>query len=149
MEPERPRSWWQRNWKWFVPVGCVTLLVLAVASVAAIFTMVVGAMRSSDAYAQSFARARGDCEVQEALGAPIRAGWWVGGSVEVTGPSGHADLSVPLRGTTGTGTLFVTATKEAGRWTFELLEVEVAGRAERIDLVADDRPTCGEVPTDS
>ncbi len=142
MEPERPRSWWERNWKWFVPVGCATLLLLVAAAVAALFALILGAVRSSDAYAQGLARARGDCEVQRALGAPVAPGWWVGGSVNVTGPSGNADLSIPLRGSTGSGTLYLTATKAAGRWSFAVLEVEVAGRAERIDLRADGRARC-------
>jgi hypothetical protein len=142
MEPERPRSWWERNWKWFVPVGCVALLLLAAAGVAALFALIMGAVRSSDAYALGFARARADCGVQQALGAPVRPGWWVGGSVHVTGPSGDADLSIPLRGETQSGTLYLTATKAAGRWTFELLEVEVEGGTERIDLLAGERPTC-------
>ena len=26
--PEKQTSWWQKNWKWFVPVGCLGLLAV-------------------------------------------------------------------------------------------------------------------------
>lgn len=135
-------SWWQRNWKWVVPVGCATLVVLAAAAVAAVLWLVSIGMRSSGAYAEALERARVDCEVQEALGAPVEPGWFVSGSVHVTGPSGEADLAIPLRGPQGSGKLYSTATKAAGRWSFEILEVETPGREDRIDLLAGERRRC-------
>ncbi|MBP1641683.1 MAG: hypothetical protein H6Q03_352 [Acidobacteria bacterium] len=142
MEPQVQRSWWERNWKWVVPAGCGTVVVLAAIVAGGMVGLLFGAMKKSDAYARGLERARADCEVQRELGAPVEAGFFTGGSIQVTGPSGHAELSIPLSGAAAKGTLYVHATKEAGRWTFELLEVEVAGRAERIDLLPEDRPVC-------
>jgi len=28
LSPKKPTTWWQRNWKWFVPVGCLGLLAI-------------------------------------------------------------------------------------------------------------------------
>jgi hypothetical protein len=137
-------SWWQRNWKWFLPVGCATLAALAVAAAAGLLWLVSLGIRSSGAYEEALARARADCELQAALGAPVEPGWLVSGSVDVTGPSGQADLAIPLAGARGSGTLYLTATKTAGRWAFELLEVEVEGRDARIDLRGEDRRPCEE-----
>ena len=69
------------------------------------------------------------------LGEPVKAGWLVSGNVNVNGPSGEANLSVPLSGPHGKGTLYLTAHKRAGRWEYEVLEVEVEGRQDRIDLL--------------
>ena len=143
MEPQAPqRNWWQRNWKWFVPAGCLTLVILVALFAGGILGLVFGAMKQSDAYARALERARLDCEVQEALGRPVEAGFFTGGSIQVNGPSGSADLSIPLEGPGTEGTLFVVATKEAGQWTFERMEVEVAGREARIDLLPEERPRC-------
>jgi hypothetical protein len=30
-------NWWSRNWKWFVPVGCLSLILLFCAFIAVVF----------------------------------------------------------------------------------------------------------------
>ena len=106
---------------------------ISAAGVAGFVWLFKTAMTSSDAYRLAVERAMSDAEVVEALGEPIEPGWFVSGSVQVTGPTGTADIAVPLRGSRASGTLFVVATKSAGEWTFERLELEVEGR--RIDLI--------------
>ena len=69
------------------------------------------------------------------------SGWFLTGSINVSGGTGQADLAIPLRGSVADGTLYVVAEKRGGRWTFELVEVTVEGRAERIDLLA---PSAGK-----
>jgi len=80
-------------------------------------------------------RAREHPAVVEAIGERIEAGWLVSGNIHVNGPSGEADLSVPLEGPRGSGTLYIGADKIAGEWVFERMEVEVAGKAERVNLL--------------
>ena len=138
MAQEGKPSWWGRNWKWVVPLGCLSLVLLALGLVAAVFWLI----KSSGAYSEAIERARADCEVQTALGAPVLPGWSVSGSVNVSGPSGHAEFATPLRGTHRSGTLYVTATKTAGEWHFELLQVAPAGRTARIDLLPAGRKRC-------
>ena len=138
VEQQPARSWWERNWKWAVPAGCVALVFLAAGTVNAFFSL----MKSSGAYSGALELARSDCEVQARLGMPLRPGWSVSGSVSVAGPSGHAELSIPLRGSQRSGTLYATATKTAGQWHFELLQLAVAGQSSRVDVLAQGRKTC-------
>lgn len=132
--PSRPPGWWQRNWKWFVPTGCVGLLVLFVGVIALIGLGVMSAMKSSDAYKMAVARAKADSRVVAALGKPVREGLFTSGNTNVNGGSGQADLSIPLSGPKDKGTLSAVATKEAGEWTYSTLTVKVAGSGETIDL---------------
>lgn len=134
MTGQTSQSWWGRNWKWFVPVGCLSMLVLFVGSIAAIMTFAFGMMKSSDAYGMAMARALASAEVREVLGEPIEAGFMVSGQVNVSGPKGEANISIPLSGPGGSGTLYVVAEKSAGQWTFEQLVLEVDASGERIDL---------------
>ena len=46
---QRP-GWWSRNWKWFVPLGCLSMIGLVVVFVAAIVVIVFGALKSTDVY---------------------------------------------------------------------------------------------------
>ena len=136
IQPPRP-NWWGRNWKWFVPTGCLGMLVLVAGFIFIIISIVFGAMKSSDAYKTALARAKADPRVVSALGSPITDGFLVGGSTNVSGTSGHADVTVPISGPKGKGTIYFVAEKFAGKWTFSKLMVEVADTGKRIDLIED------------
>ena len=130
-----PPGWWSRNWKWFVPVGCLTLIVLFAAFVGGIIFVATSAMKSSDAYKLAMAKAQSNPLVQQKLGTPIEAGMFVSGSVNVEGTSGKADITIPISGPKGKGSIYVDATKFAGEWKFNRLEVEIDGETDHIDLL--------------
>jgi hypothetical protein len=134
--PQPPStSWWSRNWKWFVPTGCcLTPLVLGGAFVAFLVLVIFGAMKQSDVYKMAVARAKADPRVIAALGSPIKDGWYVSGKTNVNGGSGEADLSIPISGPRGKGTIYAIATKFAGDWTYSKLVVKVESTGETIDL---------------
>jgi hypothetical protein len=134
MPSTQPSSWFGRNWKWLVPLGCFTVVAGAVVFVASIVLFVFGFVRSSDVYKHALERASSHPAVIEALGEPVEPGWYVAGSIAVQGSSGTADISIPIGGPRGKATVFAVAKKSAGRWEYEVLEVEVEGREERIDL---------------
>jgi hypothetical protein len=117
-----------------VPTGCLGLLLLAAGFVFFIVSIVCGAMKSSDAYKTALAKAKADPRVVNALGSPIKDGFFVSGKANVSGSSGHADLTVPISGPKGKGTIYFVASKFAGEWTFSKLIVEVGETGERIDL---------------
>jgi len=130
--PAHP-SWVQSNLKWLVPVFIVGVLAFVAALCAVVFSM----FRGSDAFKNAVARAQANEAVIHELGEPIKVGWLITGSININGPSGSADFSVPLRGATGRGTLYVSATKRAGLWEYSILEVAIEGRTERIKLLGD------------
>jgi hypothetical protein len=128
-------NWWHRNWKWFVPVGCLTTLLVMAAGVAMIISLVFGLMKSSDVYGEALARVRADPSVVAVLGQPIKEGWFAGGNISINGPSGEAALSIPVSGPKGDATIYLEADKAAGRWTFSTLVVELDEGGRRIDVL--------------
>jgi cytochrome oxidase complex assembly protein 1 len=132
-QPQRT-GWWGRNWKWFVPTGCLGMLLLVAGFVFVIIGIVFGAMKSSDAYKTALAKAKTDTRVVNALGSPITDGYFVSGKTNVSGTSGNADMTVPISGPKGKGTIYFVASKFAGQWTFSKLMVEIGSTGERIDL---------------
>src|ERR1700680_4216296 len=133
--PPQRTHWWGRNWKWFVPTGCLGMLLLAASFVVVILSIAFGARKSSDVYKAVLATAKADPRVISALGSPIEAGFFVSGETNVTGSSGHADLTVPISGPNGKGKIYFVASKFAGTWTFSRLVVEVGKTGEKIDLI--------------
>lgn len=129
------KNWWEKNWKWFVPVGCLGTLVIFAGFVFVILSFVFTMMKSSDAYRDAVAEARAYPPVQAAIGTPIEEGFFTTGNINVNGPSGHADLAIPVSGPGGKATIYAVATKSAGQWTFTTLIVEIEATRERIDLL--------------
>jgi Cytochrome oxidase complex assembly protein 1 len=129
-EPKKAPPWV----KW-VALGCLALLAFCALVVAGVAALVFGLMTRSDAYRQALDRVRESPAAVEALGRPIEPGWFVSGSINVTGPSGRASLAIPVSGPRGRGTLYVEADKRAGQWRFKLLQLAPRGGA-RIDLLA-------------
>jgi len=138
-EAERkPKNWFARNWPWAVPLGCFGGL-LCVAGVAgfvfSILFLVFDLIKSTDVCQQALARAREDPAVREALGTPVEDGFFVTGNIHISGTSGKADIAIPISGPKGKGRVYAVARKSAGRWEFSLLEVEIRGTEERINLL--------------
>lgn len=134
MEPRR-RGWWSRNWKWFVPVGCLGLVLLAVLAAGGLFFAILGGMKRSEVFQMALERTRASPAAVEALGEPIEPGWWLTGSVNVAGPTGEASFAAPVSGPRDEGRLYVEAIKQAGEWRLTLLELEIEGTGERLDLL--------------
>jgi hypothetical protein len=134
--PPTPKlNWWKRNWKWFVPLGCFSTVVLFVVFVGSVVLIVFSAVKSTDVYKDAFARTKAHPAVIEALGSPITEGFLVSGNTNVNGASGEANLSIPITGPKGKGTIYVAAKKSLGQWNYSGLVLEIAKTHQRIDLL--------------
>jgi hypothetical protein len=109
--------------------------MLFVVFVGSIALLVFSAMKSSDVYKDALARAKTHPAVIEALGSPVTEGLLLSGNTNVNGASGEANLSIPVSGPKGKGTIYVAATKSLGRWNYSGLVLEIAGTHQRIDLL--------------
>jgi hypothetical protein len=128
-------SWWGRNWKWLIPVGCLSCILAFVGFVVLILFFVFGLIKSSDAYKQALSEARSNTAVTNALGSPIKEGFLVSGNINVSGASGNADLAIPISGPKGKATIYVEAVKSAGEWSFSKLVVRLEETNDNINLL--------------
>ena len=118
-----------------MPAGCLGTLTLFIAFVVSIAVIVFSAVKSTDVYKDALARARVNPSVIEMIGSPIKEGFLVSGNTNVNGASGEANLSIPISGPKGKGTIYVAASKSLGRWDYSGLIVEIAKTHQRIDLL--------------
>ena len=137
MNGVQKRSWWHRNWKWVIPVGCLVPIIICGGGAALFMSLILGTMKSSEAYGQSLAQVKADTAIQAALGTPVEAGFMVWGNVSLEGSSGHAELSYSVSGPDDSGQVFTIADKTGGGWQFTMLDVQIASTGDRIDLLAD------------
>jgi hypothetical protein len=127
-------NWWDRNWKWFVPSGCLGLLVLFVLFIGGIFLGVTSMFKESDAYKGAIATAQHHAVVMEKLGSPIVEDGFTSGNIHISGNTGNCDMQIPIKGAFGTGTIVVVAEKN-GEWHYQQLYVEIKNSNEKIDLL--------------
>ncbi len=136
--PAPPKvNWFARHWKLVIALAIGGCFLLA----AAICVFVVGILSilgNSDACKLAVARAQKNPAVIERLGNPIERGRFVGGNVNVqSGGTGNAQLSIPLHGPKGEGTLYVEAKKRSGVWSFQTLQFSQKGDATPLDLLTE------------
>ena len=129
-----PPGWWSRNWIWCVPVLVVSAAVFIAGCLFLLVSLVFGAMKSSDPYKDSLAKAQANPKVREALGTPVKDGFFFTGNINVTNDSGNALLDIPLEGPAGKGTLHVEGSRSGGVWTYPVRELRRPGNAEKIQL---------------
>jgi hypothetical protein len=130
-----PRGWFRRHLACIIPAGCLLALLIVAGLILGALLLGVREFRKMAPYKDALAAARANAEVIDALGRPIEVGTFGSYNMKVTGSTGSLDMSIPISGPKGRGTLYVVATKSAGQWTIERLEVEIEGRRGRIDLL--------------
>ncbi len=128
------KSWWNRNWKWFVPTGCLSLLVLFALFIAGIFFEVTSIIKDSDAYKESITAVQNNEIVVEKLGSPIETDGMVSGNITSTNDVRTCDVQIPIKGPKGKATLFVVGEKR-GKWKYSEMSVYIEKTNEKIDLL--------------
>ncbi len=133
---QAPKGTARRTVPLAIGFGCLGAIAFAVLLAVGIFAVVVVSIRSSAPYQVAMKAAQHDSAVAAAMGTPVSAGWLTSGQINVSGASGHADLSIPISGPRNSGTIAVRADKTGGSWTFSTLSVQVSGHPAPLDLLS-------------
>ncbi len=101
-------------------IGIAWVVICLIATfalfLAAVFVAATTMMRSTGAYQLAIRQAQGSACVTRMLGAPIEAGWMLTGGTNESDSSGLANLSIPIHGPKGKGSLLLEAKKSDGVW---------------------------------
>jgi hypothetical protein len=130
------KGWFGRNWMWLVPTaGCLTLAIVIMLVAGGVFALVIGSMKSSDAYKGAVARAQESAALKEEIGTPIEPGFFVTGSINKTLLFSRADLAFSVSGPKGKARVFAVARKSSGPWEYSVLAATIQGSGRRIAIV--------------
>jgi len=108
---------------------------------------VASLIRNSEPFKVALQRANDSPEVAAAIGKPLKVGWMISGQINYNGTEGNAQMTIPISGPKGRGTIVISATRHANRWTFQTLEVYVEGQQQPIPLMEPQAPTDSSSPT--
>ncbi|WP_452220048.1 cytochrome c oxidase assembly factor Coa1 family protein [Lacinutrix salivirga] len=130
------KNWFGRNWKWVVPVGgCLTIIIVGIFVLgAAVFTG-INAFKNATPYEHAVTQAKLNPLVQEKLGDSIDTYGMFSGNLNYTNGKSVADISIPIEGETGKGTLYVVGEKIDDQWDYDALYVIIKDTEEKIDLL--------------
>lgn len=104
--------------------GAVIASLLLILFAIPLSSQIIQDMKRSDAYKLTMRTAEVSPCVLSALGSPLQPGWMLSGNITESATHGSADLSIPVNGPKGKGTLEVQATKFDGRWKIESLVLD-------------------------
>jgi len=128
------QRWLKENQKWFFPTICFALLTVLLGSLIVVCLFVFGMVKTSDVYKMSLSAAEKSPLVSEAIGSPLKGGFFVNGQINLSPPHGRANISIPLSGPNGQATIFSVAEKKEGKWIFSVLNVEIKSTGKVIRL---------------
>ena len=145
---QQRKGWFEKNWWWAIPSGCLGCLTLLVGGCVLVLGGAFTALKSSTPYEEALDIARSHPAVIEALGEPIESGWQFQGSFSTVDDRSVADFSVPVSGPDGAGILRMKGERTGEAWDYEILEVELDDGSV-IDLLDEDsRPPGSDPPVD-
>lgn len=109
----------QTPWKKYLAIGCAVFFFCGLCFAGCIgmgFYGVVSAVKSSEPYQMAEKFAKIDPVIKGQIGEVTGFGFMPSGSVNTSGSSGDADLSVSVNGKNGSGTLLFRCTIRNGKW---------------------------------
>lgn len=118
-----------------VPVGCLSFVIL--------FTgLIIGGLcwgfskitSDNDVTKHAINIINQNPEVQQKLGTKIIKDGMFRGNISIANDTGEANISVPIRGTKGSGIAIIVGEKEFDKWNYEKIAVQVDETGEVIEI---------------
>ncbi|WP_312557528.1 cytochrome c oxidase assembly factor Coa1 family protein [Empedobacter brevis] len=128
-------NWFKRNWKWVVPVGCLSFIILFIGLIiGGAFWGISKITSDSDVTKHAINIINQNPEIQQKLGTNIETNGMFRGNISITNNTGEADISVPVKGTKGTGNAIIVGKKEFDKWNYEKIAVQIDETGEVIQI---------------
>ena len=132
-------GWYKSNKRWVLPTTLIaSVFAASLLIIWLLFSFFQNKMLNSEVLQTAMRMAQSNQEATANLGLPLEVVSDISsfqGSIQTSNFSGNAELSVKITGPKGKGTLWIKANKVAGKWNYEIAEIELSGHTERIRLL--------------
>lgn len=136
MSDENQRSWFSRNWLWFIPTsGCLGIILFLIFGIGFAFFGVSNMINNSTPIKNAIEKANNNTRVTSILGAPIKRNGMPNGNISLFNSDGEISFAIPIKGSKSNGILVVNGIKTNGKWVFEDLYVKITKTQEKINLI--------------
>ncbi len=130
------KSWFRRNWIWIVPVGgCLTVILIFILGVGGAVFGLSKVFKESAPYEYALEKASKNPTVIEFLGNDIESDGIMQGNISLKNNTGSANITIPIKGSKGKGSVTINGTRIGDEWTYEELFVTIKETNEQINLL--------------
>lgn len=123
--------------------GCLGLVIVCGGGCGAFMYYGLQQLKKTKPWTDAVAKANGNAEVTAELGSPVESGWMMQGAynVQQTGgaETGNVDVTIPLGGPKGKGSVHVVGKSTTGQWDYTTMEV-TTDSGKKIDLLKGTKP---------
>ena len=137
------KSWWGKNWKWFLPTltlifSLLFWLILSL-SVDGNVTDIAHAYSDNSLYEKAIEKAKTNQRVLEVMGEiePIDKLAILEGNAIYSNNNNSVELSVRVKGSKGKGKMDISADKNGAKWKYKKITIRIKEPKEEIQILKD------------
>lgn len=132
----KQKNWWNRNWKWLVPLFGIVLLVTGVLISSGFFGFgsdFAKAYADSELYENALKKAQSNPQVIELLGEiePIDKLSILEGAVEYSNNDNTINSTISIKGSKGKAKMDLTADKLNNEWDYRKIDIRIKSPPEK------------------
>ncbi|MGA2059035.1 MAG: cytochrome c oxidase assembly factor Coa1 family protein [Thermoguttaceae bacterium] len=134
---QKPRGWWSRNWKWFVPSVFLCMILICCGGPLGIGYLFFSKLYNSEAYKMTMQKIESNEELKQELGQPITNLLSPPPSFrmeENADGSGLVDARWEIEGPKGRGRAHVIARMRDNKWEIVSIDVTIVSNNKKIVL---------------
>lgn len=137
------KSWWKRNWKWFLPTFLLLFFLLCGlllnSSIDGSVTDIAKAYSDNSLYEKAIEKAKTNQRVIEAIGEiePIDKLAILEGNAIYSNNNNSVELSVRVKGNKGKGKMDISADKNGKEWEYKKISIRIKEPKETIQILKD------------
>jgi hypothetical protein len=119
-QPQKPRGWWSRNWKWFVPTMLLLMVLMCSGCLVSVALFFVNGLRHMEPYMVTMDKIQTNQQVVEAFGEPITDCSW---TPTLTADGNGIDMRWDIKGPKGKGKAYVKS--RVTNQKFDIVVIEI------------------------
>ena len=133
------KSWWNRNWRWFLPTFLFLLLFgfLLGSTIDGNITDIAHAYSDNSLYEKAIEKAKSNKRVLEVLGEiePIDKLAFFEGNAVYSNNNNSVALSIRIKGTKGKGKMDISAERNGTKWNYQKINIRIKEPKEEIQIL--------------
>jgi hypothetical protein len=136
------KSWWNRNWKWFLPTLILFLILFGYilsSTIDGSITDIAQAYSDNSLYEKAIDKAKIDKRVLEIIGEiePIDQLAILEGNAIYSNYNNSVTLSIRIKGNKGKGKMDITAERNGTDWNYKKINIRIKEPKEEIQIIKD------------
>ncbi|MEO7977207.1 cytochrome c oxidase assembly factor Coa1 family protein [Flavobacterium sp.] len=135
------KSWWKRNWKWFLPISVLSILIgfgsLVTAGIDANVTDFAQAYSDPALYDNALEKVKLNQRVKETLGEieAIDKLAIVEGTTKYSNNNTSVETTIRIKGNKAKGKMDISAEKKGAAWEYRKINIRIKELKEEIDIL--------------